>query len=208
MSLAIGIKNSILVLLIILIVHFLIKNALLERKKSQQPTAVVPKQQASVETKEHFKQDLTPASIDDLKPIVPPIVENCKEETDDELYKYVYGDVASRQSDKLAIDDYFKGMDVTQDVEESIQTKMKCESARVVDDITMPVSTTCDPSLQQPKSLDKAVKADCGLDQTLPVMLLNEYDNESSMNGGDLYGNLSAFDNLASAFEPYSCGYT
>lgn len=224
--LATGIKNSILVFLIILILHFLIKNALFDRNMSMKGRFrdVKGKEAFSennkinvgvvdVETTPHTNELSTKDS--ETKEDFKNVQKECVTSEDDELYKYVYGE--DDGTDDAEISKYFKGMDVTKDVEENIQEKMKCTSlaqeqekkqkyvAHV--DVTKPISTTCDPSLQPSKPFELPVKANCNLDQNLPIMVLNQYDNESSMNGGDMFG-LSAYDTLASAFESYECGHT
>jgi hypothetical protein len=35
--------------------------------------------------------------------------------------------------------------------------------------------------------------------------MLGEYEDENAMNGGELYGNLSAYDDMAFSFEDYNC---
>jgi len=221
--LATGIKNSILVFLIILILHFLIKNALFDKNVRLKERFIPTHREGQKEhpSQEGFRKE-TAVTVPVKENLVEEHVEtketfknqNQKQEEcggtmeDDELYKYVYGDEGM---DDAEISKYFKGMDVTKDVEENIQGKMKCtslaEQNNVPTDVTKPISTTCDPSLQPPKPTQLPVKANCNLEQNLPIMVLNQYDNESTMNGGDMFG-LSAYDTLAPAFESYECGNT
>lgn len=70
-----------------------------------------------------------------------------------------------------------------------------------------PLSTTCDPVIQDLSSLNKSVKASssCLNQDKKNVMLLNEYENESTMNGGQLFGGLSAYDVFDNNFQLYAC---
>jgi hypothetical protein len=191
--LSLGIKNAILVLLIILILHVLIKNALME---------------TNVQTPTKKLEDFKPVSPLDpeLNKVAPVKVPECpapekKEDDNAELLKYVYGDDA----DQADIATFFKGLDVTRDVEKEINSKLKCPVLKS-DDNSLPLSTTCDPKLQNmATTLAQEVKADCNLEQNLQTMLIKEYKNENSMNGGDLYGNLSAYDMGALSYQEYEC---
>jgi hypothetical protein len=200
-----GIKNAILVLLIILILHVLIKNALFESRNRD------TKKENFTENQKDTKRHIIPEIVDqkqldkeDVKPKEEFTTEKAKiclspfptqENDEEELLKFVYGDDKGD-----SISQYFKGLDVTKDVKGKIDEKIA--------DNSLPVSTTCDPGIQKINfdSSNKRVKADCDLNQSIPLMMLKEYEDESSMNGGELYGNLSAYDNMAMNFENYSCG--
>lgn len=199
--LSLGIKNAILVLLIILILHVLIKNALIDAEsrttpKKTEPTKVI---------KEPFKAPVSTLDLEANK-VAPIKAPECpapekKEDDNAELLKYVYGEDA----DQTDISTFFKGLDITRDVEKEINTKLKCPVLKS-DDNTLPLSTTCDPKLQNmATTLAQDVKADCNLEQNLQTMLIKEYNNENAMNGGDLYGNLSAYDMGALNYQEYAC---
>lgn len=198
--LSLGIKNAILVLLIILILHVLIKNALVEI-----PAKIV---------KEPFKTSLINTLDPELNKVIPVNAPECpapenknisqgsQESENAELLKYVYGEDGGDQTD---ISTFFKGLDITRDVENEIKAKLKCPVLKS-DDNSLPLSTTCDPKLQNmATTLAKEVKGDCNLDQNLQTMLIKEYNNENAMNGGDLYGNLSAYDMGALSYQDYAC---
>lgn len=214
--LATSIKNTILVFLLILILHFLIKNALFDRRVGT-IRRVESFENSATQLAEEKRTEVAaaPSPIkEEPAPVVTPVVEACANDTnkckdeEDELYRFVYGDDAPHdvKTTDSELAQYFTGLDVTRDIEKKIKESMKCVSVpRTSSDITMPQSTTCDPALQQSKPDTKGIKQNCELPQGLPVMMLNEYDNESSMNGGALYDNLAAFDNLASNFENYEC---
>lgn len=245
-----SLKNSILVLLLILIIHFLIKNSLLDMQiqsngnNTQQPRPELP----AVVTKEPFATNddthqqghvkaiitevqsvdactgtvvMTPVSDDKCDGVSNDVREASNKRSkdmndDDELYKFVYGDdehssencasviSPSPNTRTASIDDeleeYFANMEV-----DSCATKAKF----MKDDVTMPVSTTCDPlgtvSAKAKKNDKKKTRSGHNnVCQGLSMMMLNEYENESSMNGGTLYGDLAAFDEMASNFVAFS----
>lgn len=203
---SLGIKNAILVLLIIMILHVLIKNAIVndetrQRKQKREAfeTGAAPLDKAY--------EKLIDKSSDTLKPSEPqipacPAPEQKGGSEEDELLKYVYGD----DKDTTDIGTFFKGFDVTKDVEKNIEAKLACPVLKS-DDNSLPLSTTCDPKLQNMSAAlaNKDVKADCDLKQPLQTMVLKEYNDESAMNGGALYGSLSAYDDYALSFQEYAC---
>jgi hypothetical protein len=213
-----GIKNAILVLLIILILHVLIKNALFESRnrdtkkenftENQKDTKkhIIPE---IVDQKQLDKEDVKPKEETQKEAFTTEKAKIClapfptQENDEAELLKFVYGD--DKEGDSIG--QYFKGLDVTKDVKGKIDEKIACNILKTNDN-SLPVSTTCDPGIQKINldSSNKRVKADCDLNQSIPLMMLKEYEDESSMNGGELYGNLSAYDNMAMNFENYSCG--
>lgn len=208
--LAIGIKNSILVLLIILILHFLIKNTIFD-KNSKNPKK--PQAKSTDIEQIHItavpKVEIVPPKVETFKDDAPSCAPAPPRNTDvekEELLKFVFGAEAPGTSSEDELGKYFKGDDVTSDVEgELAKRKPTCPVVKK-DDMNLPLTTTCDPQIQRLNLLaEKSVKADCNLKQDKKdVMILKEYDDENSMSGGQLYGGLSAFDNLASAFEEYN----
>lgn len=211
--LSMGIKNSILVLLIVLILHVLIKNAIVDKKLHSKEKFVedkndLKKQENKPDNKQDHKKEVK--QEDDIETFVAPVVEekkDCKKKPevtgdDDkaELLKFVYGD------DDSDLSNFFKGMDVTKDVKEDIAKKLSCPVLKT-DDNSLPLSTTCDPQLQKLRMEDmsKKVKYDCNLSQPIGNMLLKEYEDENAMNGGALFGDLSAYDDDALNFSEYEC---
>jgi hypothetical protein len=205
--LSLGMKNAILFLLIVLILHVLIKNALIEKgklpktikemytEKVKEPEEI--KKQDETKAKETKKED--PKAKDE-----PKDKENSKESTtenfDTELLKYVYDD------DNTDLAKYFKGMDVTKDITKDIEKKIECTVLEELIKNDLPISTTCDPALKTASDANaKRIKADCDLKQTSGFMTLKEYEEENMMNGGSIYGDLKGFDNFDEAFEEYAC---
>lgn len=206
---SLGIKNAILVMLIIMILHVLIKNAIADGTQRKQPSQTKRETFVGASVDKAYDQ-LVEKSGDLSKPNVPsPEVPACpapekKTSEEDELLKYVYGD----DKDGSDIASFFKGLDVTKDIDKNIQAKLACPVLKS-DDNSLPLSTTCDPKLQNMSAslvANKEVKADCDLKQPLQNMVLKEYNDESSMNGGALYGSLSAYDDYALSFQEYDCG--
>lgn len=195
MSLAIVIKNTILVILIILIGHFMVKNFLLDKKPSLsykgEPNkdlggALVP-----------IKKELTPSPIVPenetplAKPSSEPIatVQGGLDKAKEELLKFIDGDDD--------IEGYFGN-----DIELGIQPTDNCKPK--VQDNMFPLSTTCNPDIQFLPKTDKSVKANCNLKQIKKnIMMINEYDDENTMNGGALYGGLSAFDSFDNNYQSF-----
>ena len=196
--LAIGIKNSILVLLIILILHFLIKNTLVDRASKLQKSAVKPPSKETFKGNETVKEECNPAPA-------PPRNSEAEKE---ELLKYVFGDDNKKEDDNDDLRAFFGGNDVTRDVQgELAKRQPECQAPKK-DDNALPLSDTCDPGIMSIKDdAHKPVSADCDLPQKMGVMLLKEYENENAMNGGKLYGGLDGFDGFATHFEDYAaCG--
>ena len=192
--LSLGLKNAILVLLIILILHVLIKNAIVDQKPLKEKFIIG----APVEG-EKKKEYLEVNKAIIPEPVCPKPVE--KDEDEKELLKYVYGD-----DDNGNLSQFFKGMDITKDVKNEIDAKISCSSLKKKND-SLPLSTTCDPQLQTLKVDDTLLLKQHKKpeSQNISNMMLGEYEDESAMNGGELYGNLSAYDDMAFSFEDYSC---
>lgn len=193
MSLAIVIKNTILVILIILIGHFMVKNFLLDKKPrpsyKEEPNkelggSLVP-----------LKNEIVPSPIvpENETPLAKPssepvsMIQGGLDKAKEELLKFVDGDDE--------IEGYFGN-----DSDLGTQPTDNCKPK--VQDTMFPLSTTCNPDIQFLPKTDKSIKANCDLNQIKKnIMLINEYDDESTMNGGALYGGLSAFDNFDNNYQ-------
>lgn len=222
--LSMGLKNAILALLIILILHVLIKNSIIDKKlhdKKKETTISRNNVEVPSGSSLNNKNNMMGASIEEFKApinsedIIKIDKKECENalkideealkqsEKESELFKFVYGDEADTED----ISKFFKGNDVTRDVKEEIDDVKKCP-IRKTDDNSLPLSTTCDPQLQKISENrdNKTVIKNCGLDQNLSnMMYLNVYENEDAMNGGPIYGGLSAYDNVISNYEDYQC---
>lgn len=204
--LAIGLKNSILFLLIVLIIHVLIKNAIIDRNIKEKFVPVIASSPATgkeprlISDKDiGYKDGLTPAASD--------INNNtsCKfpsPQEEDELYDFVYG-----KNDDLDLDKFFKD---NTEIKQAIQEKLQCKViTKNCDENTsiIPQSTTCDPGVVSEKLNSKInMKPKNTLNQNLSLLTVKEYEDENSMNGGTLLGGqLNAFDNFASVYDDYTC---
>jgi len=234
--LSIGIKNSILVILIILILHVFLKNLVIEKGGTKQEkekftidsqTKLNPFTDQSIE---NIPKYLDIAGVDRYgKPQTKEDVcrdislkdSQLKDLEQEDMLEYVTkGDVSVNKNLKKvdSIDDeldrYFKDNIVSENVADLADKFERCDSQNDIckfkaDNHLLPLSTTCSTKisdLKTDKSLEKRVIADCNLPQDKKnIMILKEYENENSMNGGALYGNLGAYDEFDSNYENYSC---
>lgn len=191
MHLALAIKNTILVVLIILIVHFMVKNVLLEKPQSKpaQPVSSVPTPALEPEPLPVKNADIPPSkpSSDEVR--------GGLDKAKEELLKFV-------SDDDEDLDKFFTKCTTTTPKSSDNET---CKSHP-----PFPLSTTCDPAIQKlPSSTPQATlcakKTTDTQESKKKVMILQEYDNENSMNGGDLYGGLKAFDMFDDNYQQYSC---
>jgi hypothetical protein len=188
-----GIKNSVLIVLIILILHFLIKNVLLTKKEPFDSKC----------TTNTFKPEGGAGSVKVAEVPKPAttIVPGSKDGSKD-VYDSWFGDsdAAAVGGSDTDIDKYFAGeIDIKKEIEEAT----KCTIP--VQDPHLPKSSTCDPNFNKvPDDLfKKEVKANCNIVQDKKnILILNEYENESNLNGGKLFMNLDAYDNSESMFAP------
>lgn len=190
-----GLKNSILILLIILIFHVFLTNRLKEHF-TQQPIKKEP-----IIDKISFADDpLSPISTvndgvcdmeaETVKTIELPVKE--QPVTKNEIFKSWFGnDLVGDESQNGNLDKFFQA---EMDIEKELEEATKCP---IPDSKGLPESSTCDMSYEKiPANLlgNKEVKANCELPQVKKNMLIiNEYEDENHMNGGKLFMNLSAY---------------
>ena len=211
MSVSTIIKNTILVVLIILIGHFMIQNVLVDKKpKTQQKPLALPEDSSS-------KQHAAPLTVnpekdgkDAVEKINKPIlgterpvgvpssqtvsgVNGGLDKAKQELLKFV-------DDEEEHIDNFFNQQTTTLQMEAVPSDNCKLKTQ----DSMLPLATTCDPLVSDFKAHtdDKASSNTSMAYDKKGLMILKEYDNESTMNGGSLYGGLSAFDTFNDNFEP------
>lgn len=180
-----GIKNSILIVLIIFILHFLLKNVLLSKREHY---SVCDGSTASKVSPPDVKSKDTPVLAD--------VSEN---DTYDAWFGKEQVKDQSNDNDFADLDKYFNGeLDIKKEVEKAASCPIP------VKDASLPKSSTCDVNFEKlpVDVLKKDIKANCNLRQDKTVMIVNEYENESVLNGGKLFMNLDAYDNLDSMFAP------
>lgn len=210
MSVAIIIKNTILVVLIILIGHFMVKNFLLDKKSSSSKLVTT---NTTIKTQDKsndisgalvpLKNEVTPSPItpDSETPIAKPssdavqTIHGGLDKAKEELLKFIDDD-----EDEDNVDRYF-----SKDATLPPQPTDNCK-AKVLDPI-LPLNTTCDQSIQMmaKHSNDKVVKVGTAgvCNPQKDVVMLNEYENENTMNGGTLFGGLSAYDAFDNNFHSF-----
>jgi hypothetical protein len=196
MSVAIVIKNTILVILIILIGHFMVKNFLLDKK--------IPNSYKTEPNKDlggplvPLKNGIVPA------PIVPENETPIAKPSSEPVSKIQGGLDKAKEELLKFIDDEEESVERFFGTDTDLGTQPTDNCKPIVQESMFPLSTTCDPKIQSIPNLEKPVKANCNLDQNKKnVMLLNEYENESTMNGGQLFGGLSAFDSFDNNFQMF-----
>jgi len=238
--LSIGIKNSILVILIILIIHVFLKNLILNKTENftqnVNPT-ITDETSASTIAREKLNpfQDQTiapipkyydaegvdrygkPQSKEDMCRDITVKNSQMKDYENLKMLEYI-NNINNNKNDnnnyKDNLDKYFKDNVVSDEVEKLEKKFEKCDARSDIckfkaDNHQLPTSTTCDPGIFEIKpsqSLEKRVMADCNLPQDKKnIMILNKYENENTMNGGLLYGELNAYDEFDTNYENYSC---
>lgn len=183
-----GIKNSILIVLIILILHFFIKNVLLSKREDfSAPAPQCPK-----------KTD---------ESAVKPANERTEAVEEKDVYAAWFGGEAKTvapSSDAALTEDLDKFFTGEIDIKKEIEEATKCVVPS--QDPMLPQSSTCDPNLDKlpaEYAIKKDVRANCNIVQDKKgIMILNEYENENIMNGGALFMNLEAYDQSDSMFAP------
>lgn len=191
MHLALAIKNTILVILIILIVHFMVKNVLLEKPQSKPvQTVSAPEPAPTVVVSKKADADIPPSKpSSDAVPTSKQ--QGGLDKAKEELLKFV-------SDDDEDLDKFFTKCTTT--------TPASSDNAMCKSHPPFPLSTTCDPAIQKlPEATLCAKKTTDTQESKKKVMILQEYDNENSMNGGDLYGGLKAYDMFDDNYQQYSC---
>ena len=196
-------KNTVLFLLIIFILHFMINNLLIDMDLNNFET-----------NKENGNSPSSPSAVADDSSIVDNTkmveVDRAQPERDEkkdkdalkmkELYDYVYEKDANNKLDGF----FKKSNDI--DVNNSKDVQVKC-----ADSLCSNVNNYCNTSLPIKQELQGHYsnfnKVQCesdlkGQDEHKHVYLIKKYENESVMNGGKLDDtNIEAFDTLDDCFE-------
>lgn len=172
----VGIKNIILFVLIILILHFLVKNAILEKKR---------------DGKEHLKpeNDVSDTTIKTTK--TEPLCNNNSaqlpktvEEQKKELFQYVM--------DEAEIEKFFEPQLLPEPNDKfENEYSIACDARNAVKD----------PSVSDWKKKTKDPP-----NQSNNYLVIHEYSDESGLNGGKLPGGLDGYDGYDNLFQDYKCG--
>jgi hypothetical protein len=213
MSVSTIIKNTILVVLIILIGHFMIQNILVDKKPlfSHQNT---PVKQVSDNTKKYQSSPIdVNAEVDgkhaEAKVNLPVV---CTERPvglpSSQTVSAVNGGLDKAKQELLKfVDDEDDNMETffTQQTPTLKMEAIPSDNCKLkTQDSMLPLTTTCDPLVSDLKQPSKVMTNSSVAYDKKGLMILKEYENESTMNGGSLYGGLSAFDTFNDNFQPLS----
>jgi hypothetical protein len=183
MSLSTALKNSVLLLLIILILHFLLKNALVDASRAVQSykNSTPYDDEPEEELAEAFQSELTHVEQQpnlnpktcNMSDIEPTPVKRCKDgaEQDNDLFEYVFGDTH---------DDKIRPAKLDKDV---------C-SALTGNEASTPVVSK--KSARDTKS---------GHGDVMGNLIVGDYKDEKGLNGGEVFDGLYGFDGNSSTFE-------
>lgn len=163
--LSIAIKNTILIVLIILIIHFIIKNQLaVSSPKTHQQPPLAPKKD---EKKESFGEVVFSDNVSEVVDKITNPISQTPKNDEEELLKYVLAN-------------------------ETVNTQPGCPEIKT--DIPSVDSLTT----KRPKDV-----ADSS--QNLgDMMLIGSYEDESSLNGGSIFGGLQGFDENSVSYVSYT----
>lgn len=202
MSVSTIVKNIILLILIILIGHFMIQNILTDK------TPIISKSSIAhadaTENNKHSEQGkdnekITQSVVSTEKTIGLPSsthvdkIDGGLDKAKLELLKFV-------DDEDDTIDTFFAASPTLKmQVVANDNCKLKTQ------DGMLPLSTTCDPlinDLNKSQTTTQKENANASISYDKKgLMILKEYDNESSMNGGSLFGGLNAFDAFTDNFQ-------
>jgi hypothetical protein len=203
---AIAIKNTLLLVLIILIGHFMLKNVLFDKKNHLPTHNDIIMKDDKITSK--IKKDDSEESNTEIAPIgastdsiinSPSGIPSSKhvnstqgglDKAKEELLKFIDDD------DDDLMEKYFDDKQNNEVLTDNCKPKQ--------DVIMLPLSTTCDPNIQSMSTGNKVIKSNCDLLQDKKQLLINEYENENSMNGGSLFGGLNAYDSFDTTYSQYT----
>lgn len=197
-----GIKNSILILLIVLIFHFLIKNFLLNNNKhnfkketfldNDIPTCNIEKNviQSNEKQINAIENIITKAS---------EITCNFEEEgmSKNDIFASWFENETKQQTKDAELDKYFSG-DI--DMSKELEAAAKCPLP--VRDTELPQTSTCDLKTDNiPVDVfKKNIKTSTPDQNSKRGMMLKEYENENIMNGGKLFMDLDPYNSCDNLF--------
>jgi hypothetical protein len=209
MSLSIAVKNSILLLLVILILHFLIKNALTEKFTCNAPPP--PSQSASSGGGGDDDAFITGAEANLTSRPAPvqlgaeALCGSGKVTDEDDLYKYVFG---AECPDGAALirsvtEDATKGGPVCtgKTRPESPAPTLQCSSGDKATGKTNNLEKSSTGS--GPPAACKPTKTGDGggFGDASGHMIVGHYNNEKSLNGGEVFDGLLGYDGRDSQFQ-------
>jgi hypothetical protein len=177
--LSVGIKNSILLLLIILILHFLIKNGVMD--KGVGITSSVPPTLPSVTS--------SPPPPPSSTKTEPPTSVKSGEHYKDDLLKFVFDDDKQEKQLEKFFDPQAQPP-FPDDKTLKPDFPLACNTLSLMEEPK--------EELKLPKEIEKPSIGN--------YLVVNEYKDESVLNGGDLMKGLSGYDEFDDHFQSYECG--
>jgi hypothetical protein len=196
MSVSTIIKNIILLILIILIGHFMIQNILTDKNPIKSKSSIATANVDAITTgknNDDVSTKITQAVVSTEKTVGLPSSTHVEkvggglDKAKLELLKFV-------DDEEDTIDTFFAATPTLKmQVVPNDNCKLKTQ------DGMLPLSTTCDPLIND-LNKSETTNASVAYDKK-GLMILKEYDNESSMNGGSLFGGLNAFDAFTDNFQ-------
>jgi hypothetical protein len=205
LSLGTVVKNTILVILIILIGHFIVKNTLMDKQltkpikidnniKDETIKELSTQLPLTLDTKPVSKEEVSSVANNPTgipSSMVLDQMQGGLDKAKEELLKFIDDDDDTMTS-------FFNSGTQLKAVP-SDNCKLKTQ------DNIFPLSTTCDPIVLDLKKHDDGKETVQSISNTSNdkkgLMILKEYKNENVMNGGELYGGLNAYDAYNTNFE-------
>lgn len=193
MSASTIIKNIILITLIILIGHFMLQNILLGN-----PTKVSSK--PVPETKPLEVKDIAIPTTTKQASIDPTINQTIGNPSSKSV-EVVNGGLDKAKEELLKfVDDEDEGFNTYFQPTLKLEAVPSDNCKLKTQDTSLPLSTSCDPLILDLKKEPTKEHND----DKKGLMILKQYENENSMNGGLLYGGLNAYDTYTDNFEHLS----
>lgn len=191
-----AIKNTILFLLIILILHFLINNVLVEKKLLNTKNNDTGNDTGNnTENKEDKIESNNKIDLDNPKPENYTTVKVDKMK---ELYDYVFDEDATNDLDKY----YNVDTNIEKNNKQDVQVKC-AEELGGNKNFCMTTKPTHEELKAHYGNFDK-VQCQGEIDQDKHVYLINKFENEKPINGGaEDASNIVGFDGFDSTFDTY-----
>lgn len=178
-----GLSNAIICLLFVLIVHVVITNLC--------PAKSIPLKTETFINPVPLSLTPLPSNVCLNNNEEKPIATNMTSEKD-KLMEFVFG--KKQPYNELSLDEYFKdfskqisGCHKTMNDEYQEMCKKKSDDHRI------PLSSTCDPKLQEMKP-EKIMEKVQACNTTKEIHIISDYKDENVMNNGAVYGDVIAFD--------------
>lgn len=200
-----GIKNSILILLIVLIFHFLIKNFLLNTNTNSLKKEYFSENdiEENCKTENTIKIPEAVNAVDDIihEQIISTPETTCNFEKEgmskNDIFASWFENENKQQNNDAELDKYFAGeLDMSKELEKAAKCPLP------IRDTELPQTSTCDLKTETiPIDVfHKNIKTSTPNQNSKMGMMLKEYENENIMNGGKLFMDLAAYNSCDDIF--------